>query len=135
MAKAFKKGQFAIYFISADGKGTFNWTRALVKSCGEKKMTLENAETGDMMGSNFRPDHSQNYEINYKGETHVKWYVDVATPDMDDASAERTALELAAAYLVREKAQLESKIGNTVYNQEGVLESLASLHEPRAVKR
>ena len=135
MAKAFKKGQLAIYFMSLDGKGTFIWTRALVKSCGEKKMTLENAETGAMMGSNFRPTHSQSYQTTYQGEVHTSWYSDVTLPDMDDEAAQRTALELAAAYLVRQKAMMESKLTSDVYNHDAVRESMAALHEPRAEKR
>lgn len=136
MAKEFKKGQLVINFSSYDGKGTWGWTRAVVKSCGNVKMTLENAETGAMMGNNFRPDSAQSYDVTWKGEVSTNWHNDVTLPDMGDDEATAKCLELAAAYLERQVAMNNRKLTMPdVYSTEGVKQTLASLHEPRAIKR
>lgn len=51
--KAFKKNELAVY-VRYDNK-TFNFRRVEVVSCGEKRMTLKDATTGEMLGSDFDP--------------------------------------------------------------------------------
>lgn len=131
----FKKGQTVIHFSSEDYKGTVSFTRALVKSCGKVKMTLENAETGVMMGTNFRPDTSRFVETTYKGKTIQNWYNDLTMSDMTDDEAVAMCLELAAAELARNLVNLNLKLTSDAYNHDAVRESIAALHEPRAVKR
>lgn len=52
--KAFKKGEVAVY-VRADGDCSFTFRRVEVMSCGNRKMTLKDVATGEMLGSDFFP--------------------------------------------------------------------------------
>lgn len=52
--KDFTKGQIVIVACNYCGKGTWEWRRARVVSCGAKQMTLESLG-GEMLGRNFPP--------------------------------------------------------------------------------
>ncbi|MGL4353097.1 MAG: hypothetical protein ACRCTP_04070 [Aeromonas popoffii] len=61
ITKDFTKGQIVIVASNYDDKGTWEWRRARVVSCGMKQMTLESLE-GEMLGRNYPP----RFEVNYQ---------------------------------------------------------------------
>lgn len=135
--KAFKKGQAVIHFQCYDRKGTWCFTRAVVKSCGNKKMTLEHAETGAMMGCNFRPDAEKTYEQVWKGETTIRNWGHFTLADMSDEEAIAVCLERGAMTVVDQHAHYDQR--ETTSEDAGYLAALAKgraeIHEPRAMKR
>lgn len=137
MAKEFKKGQVVIHFSNYDSKGTWSWTRAVVKSCGNVKMTLENAETGAMMGANFFPDSRRTYIINWKGEEFIKNYAYFTLADMTDAEAHSIAVGAAMIYLADQRKHYAACLaqGNGAGYDAAINKEAAQLHEPRSLKR
>lgn len=135
--KAFTKGQTVIHFADYDRKGTWIYTRAIVKSCGVQKMTLENAETGVMMGRDFEPNADRTYEITFQGVTSIRNNTNFTLADMTDAEAEAVCLAHGALTVIDQQAHYE-KCGTTS-DHAGYLAAIAKaraeIHEPRALKR
>lgn len=135
--KAFKKNQTVIHFMNGDSKGTWLWTRSIVKSCGAKRMTLEHAETGEMMGCNYRPDAEKTYSREWNGEVIVQNWGHFTLPDMSDEEAVAVCLERGAATLVAENEHYDRCLagGHGEAYDKVIHQSRAALHEPRAMKR
>ncbi len=137
MAKEFKKGQMVIHFSNWDGKGTWCFTRAVVKSCGNVKMTLQNAETGDMMGTNFFPDTRRTYTSKWNGEEITQNYRYFTTTDMTDDEAHELCIKAAEIFLADERRHYDNCLaqGNGAAYDAAINREIAKLHEPRSLKR
>lgn len=137
MTKEFKKGQAVIHFHTYDGKGTWRFTRAIVVSCGAKKMTLKNAETSAMMGCNFRPDSSRTYTTIWKGQEFVQNYGHFTLADMTDDEAHAVCIEAAKIELVDKNAHYDKCLagGHGAGYDAAINKERAELHEPRSMKR
>lgn len=135
--KAFKKNQVVIHFSNLDGKGTWSFTRAVVKSCGNVKMTLENAETGAMMGTNFRPDAERTYTRTWEGKSVTHNWTHFTLPDMSDAEAHSVCIGAAIIYLADQNAHFDHCLaqGNGAAYDASINKQRAELHEPRSIKR
>lgn len=138
MSKEFKKGQKVVVFSSWDGKGTWTYTRAVVKSCGVKQMTLLNAATEEMMGNHFAPNSEKTYSINWQGKVIVKNHTHFTMADMTEDEAISVCLEAAKAYLAEKNEHYDECIARNA-DKESYCNSInrdrAELHEPRAVSR
>ena len=134
--KAFKKGQTVIHFNSYDRKGTWCFTRAVVKSCGAKKMTLENAETGEMMGCDFAPNADTTYQQTWKGETISVNHTHFTLADMTDEEAHALCLEHARLQILDENTRFDRCISgsNNQLYIDAIERNRAELHEPRSMK-
>lgn len=138
MSKEFKKDQVVVTFSSYDGLGTWKYSRAVVKSCGAKKMTLLDEATGVMMGSNFKPNSDRTYEVTFEGKTTVKSYTYFTLADMSDEEAVAVCLEAARIYLLEKNATYDECIKNNASSThycKSIEDDRADLHEPRAIKR
>ena len=138
MSKEFKKDQVVVTFSSVDHKGTWKYTRAVVKSCGAKKMTLINAETGAMMGSNFQPNSARTSVVSYEGKEVVQNLSCFTLADMSDEEAVLVCLEHAALTIADKNASFDECIKSNASNEgycKNIEENRAELHEPRAIKR
>lgn len=138
MSKEFKKDQVVVTFSSHDGKGTWKYSRAVVKSCGAKKMTLIDEATSAMMGSNFKPNSDRTYEVSFEGKTTVKNYTHFTLADMSDEEAVAVCIEAAKTQLLDENNRYDECIKNnaeSVHYCKSIEEARAELHEPRAIKR
>lgn len=135
--KAFKKNQVVIHFANLDGKGTWGFTRAVVKSCGNVKMTLENAETGAMMGTNFRPDAERTYTRNWEGKSVTHNWTHFTLADMSDEVAHSICIGAAIIYLADQNAHFDRCLsqGNGAAYDASINKQRAELHEPRSIKR
>jgi len=135
--KAFNKGQAVIHFAYYDRKGTWCFTRAIVKSCGAKKMTLENADTGVMMGNNFEPNADTTYEVTWQGVSSVRAKLSFTLADMPDEEAHATCLKHAALELIDLHEHFDGCIERSTDERysAAIERSRAELHEPRSLKR
>lgn len=101
MKAAFTKGQVVIQVASVDGKGTFSWSRAIVKSCGKKQMTLCHPVTGAMLGNHFRPEHGVDIA---NGQSYG------VVADMTDEQADKYTMTIAQLYVTRKMFGLEDQL-------------------------
>lgn len=136
MGKEFKKGQVVVCFCNYDSKGTWTWRRALVISCGAKRMHLQDVTTGQNMGADFRPNSSRTYSSTWQGNTVVQNYRHFTLADMSDAEAHQVALEAAAIYLDDQRAHYARCLaqGSGRAYDASIQRNLDALHEPRVIK-
>lgn len=120
---AFTKGQKVTRIINWDSKGAFCFQQAIVESCGIKRMTLKCEESGHMMGRDFKP------VAGGEGD-----YTNCHTfPRVSDEEAAVKCVELAKAYLTKERAYLEQKKADD--NDPAYWDKkISALHQPRAHK-
>ncbi|MNE47950.1 hypothetical protein D3C77_13380 [compost metagenome] len=134
MSKEFKKGQEVVYFHDWDRKGTWFFRRAVVMSCGAKKMTLAALDGGEMMGRNFRPDSTHLYTVPYQGKQYERQHADCTLPTMSDEEAHAMCIKLAEGTLAQERRHYEMCIsgnhGEAYTNS--MRRDLALLHEARS---
>lgn len=120
MTKAFKKGDLVTYINDWDRKGTVTFRHAIVYSCGMKQMVLTDAETGEEMGRNFRPQIGE---------------ITGTFPRMSDDEARAAGIRLAEVILANERAHFERCLerGHGAAYDAAVRKDLDALHEPRAI--
>lgn len=136
--KAFKKGQNVIHFADWDRQGTWVFIRAIVKSCGSVRMTLENAETGVMMGNHFQPDAETTLSRTWQGETIIQNRSHFTLADMTDDEAHAICLKHGALTIADEQTHFNGCVERHADNPSycAVIENKrAALHEPRSLKR
>lgn len=115
-AKTFSKGELVTYITR--GNGNFYFQTAKVESCGAKKMTLSDDITGQMMGSNFRPEigfGEMPANCNPEGDRPAHHYQSDATFKlMSDEAAEAFCLQCSAEWLVYEIKRTEAQINESL---------------------
>lgn len=121
----FKKSDKVTIFGNWDRKGEVFFRHCVVYSCGKKQMILADAETGEVVGRHFKPVKAEGVEFGVR-------------PAMSDEEAAALCLEIAAAFLVRERAHLEDCIARNA-GEGGYVRamqaSIAALHAPSFVKK
>lgn len=125
MAKKYRKGDAVAVLTSWDDKGTVQIRRATVHSCGRKVMRLIDARTGELFGTEYRP---ENPEIHAHG-SHV-------ISDAADANLEQIALADGAAVVAQERDRMVRQIAQNAANAHYVFamrRHLNELHEPRVI--
>lgn len=124
--KAFEKNELVTYIADWDRKGTFYFQQAIVRSCGAKRLHLVDASNGANMGRNFAPVVAEAYYTNQ----HTFKY-------LTNEEAAAKCIELAEAFLIEEKAQLEKQVALDVSEQHTkcMHEQLEELHEAHSCQR
>jgi hypothetical protein len=131
--KAFQKGELATLFGSWDNKGTVYFRQAVVYSCGSKRMILTDEATGEEIGREFAPVRAESLE----NVTAHNWQA--TFPRMTDAEAESFAIAAGAKVVEAMRVFCEGRkvqfadAGDRYI--EAMNESIAELHEPRAMRR
>lgn len=124
--KAFEKGQQVILINDYDSKGTVTIRKAVVRSCGEKRMTLVDETTGNCLGRDFEPVEGSlsmvrdGCFVKMAGGTFLR---------VEDKIAEAMAVKVAQSIIDYEKARYTKILegGESQYIQD----ALARIHEPR----
>ena len=113
MAKAFKKGDTATLITSWDGKGAVVARRVTVQSCGVKRMTLTDTETGECLGCNFRPALGDVNEATrgWSGTFHAT----------DESSVQALAIEAASRILAESRVRAAKRLADFVADPGPVL--------------
>lgn len=94
---AFKKSQSVLKISRWNSAGCFYITPAVVVSCGAKQMVLQNAETGECLGRNFKPSVEQYNDSEVRADLTIE-------------QARERALEMSAEWLAKEIARYETQI-------------------------
>lgn len=114
-AKAFKKGEIVTYVgIYSRETGAFYFRTCVVMSCGAKRMTLADATTGKMLGSDFCPleGFASLYHRQLENDTRPAcvFYGHGTFKHMADADAERFCLECSALWIEAERQHIAACI-------------------------
>jgi hypothetical protein len=91
----FKKGDAVCWISDWDNKGQVRIVRAVVYSCGKKRMVLSDAASGEELGRNYRPREVQG--------AHV--VCGCVTLEGDEAKVEAMALELGRQIIAHQHEQ------------------------------
>lgn len=124
---AFKKGQTVYKIGSWDNKGSFYYEKLIVGSCGAKQMHLLK-----MDGKTLQ--HRVYVSMIGNMDAFNCFDVFVAVEGFDPVAK---ALEMAAAFLPKERAFIQSRIdgGGSPGYIAAMQTKIAALHEPRAIDR
>lgn len=131
MVNGYRKG-FKGYFVKNwDSKGTVSITPITITACGEKRMTLVNSETGQLMGRNFNPGRDQN-GIGGLGLGLV------ITDSSECDKVEEIAIDLAGKIIAQERAGYARCLANNSASagyKAAIQKELDAIHEERVLWR
>ena len=128
MKKQFKKGQHVTLLGHWDRKGTMTYRFVTVHSCGSKRMTLLDDESGECLGSNFTPYTELERVLTHGTSTTIT--------ETNEEVVRSLCLGFAGEYLANERNNLNECMRRNASNSgycKAIQKDIAELHEPRVL--
>ena len=127
----FKKGEAVTVFIDTDQLGTVAYRQARVHSCGMKRLLLISDKTGEMFGTDMKP------ELGSVDTPQSGYYISwVVFRRLEGEALQSTALQIATFNRAAHQKYWEDRITRYAASTyiPAAKEHLAAMHEPQVIE-